>query len=381
MNYQNFLNLLRKIIATNTISSDNLLEQQSNIELIELLKSEALKRGGICQEQQIIMQPRKNNLLIKFGEGDGGILFSGHTDTVACDPKLWINDPFKIVETENKIIGLGSIDMKGFFAHVFSALDDIDLKKLKKPIYILATVDEETTMIGAEQFVLNNSIKPDFCIIGEPTSLTPVFKHKGYIAYSIVVKGESSHSSNPKGGINAIEIVNDIIFEIKKMSKYLELNFKDENFSIDYPTINIGCIKGGDSINRVCSSCEIQFDVRPLPNTPCSKIDQILRQRIKDCTGINYERVSIKELYNPIEPFSSDISNKYISKLEQISNNNAVAVNYCTEASFLKKLGCPLVIFGCGSINNAHQPNEFIPKEEIPKMNKILLTMINEICG
>ena len=162
MNKTEFLSLLDKIVKTKTISSDNPKEDFSNMELIDLLKKETSSRGGEFIEDTVLNRPQKNNLLIKFGQGDGGLLFSGHTDTVPYDASKWKYDPFTLTELKDRFIGLGIIDMKGFFAHIFAALDKIDLKKLKKPVYILATVDEETTMVGANMFAnKEQNIKPD----------------------------------------------------------------------------------------------------------------------------------------------------------------------------------------------------------------------------
>ena len=116
----------------------------------------------------------KFNLLASIGEGSGGLLLAGHTDTVPYDEGRWTRDPFTLTEHDNKLYGLGTADMKGFFAFILDAVRDIDASKLTKPLYILATADEETTMAGARYFAASTAIRPDFAIIGEPTSLQPV---------------------------------------------------------------------------------------------------------------------------------------------------------------------------------------------------------------
>ena len=96
----------------------------------------------------------------------GGLLLAGHTDTVPFDDGRWTRDPFTLTEHDNKLYGLGTADMKGFFAFILDALRDVDVTKLKKPLYILATADEETSMAGARYFSENTSIRPDCAIIG-----------------------------------------------------------------------------------------------------------------------------------------------------------------------------------------------------------------------
>jgi acetylornithine deacetylase len=137
----------------------------------------------------------------------GGILFAGHTDTVAFEEHFWDSDPFILKEINNKLFSLGTADMKGFFAFLLDAISEINLKKLKNPLHILATADEETDMSGADFFAKNTTLKPYFTIIGEPTSLQPVIAQKGHISYAIHVYGKSGHSGNPILGINSIDIM------------------------------------------------------------------------------------------------------------------------------------------------------------------------------
>lgn len=382
MSSSNFFTLLADIIKTNTVSSDTPTEDCSNIELIELLKKETEKRGGTYTEETVVESPLKKNLLMKFGNGSGGILLSGHTDTVPYDRSKWNSDPFTLTETEDRLIGLGVIDMKGFFAHVFEAIDSIDLKTLNKPIWILATADEETTMVGASSFVKKHpNFKPDFCMIGEPTSMYPVIQHKGYMAYRIKVIGKSGHSSNPDLGVNALYVMNQIISELLSLEQELKTNYREPSFDIPYPTLNIGSIHGGDSPNRICGECEILFDVRPLITTPCEVVEQKLKDIVRKISDLNLDsKISLEQLYANIDPFKTEATDKYVKQLVSLTGNDAIAVNYCTEASFLRRLGCPVAICGIGSIDNAHQPNEYFYKDKIENFKKVLLNIIQYVC-
>lgn len=379
-NYFNYI--LEGIIQTNSISSDNPSEDQSNIDLINFLEKEAFLLGAKATRQSILKTPLKQNLLLKFGpDTDGGLLLSGHSDTVPCDKDLWHSDPFTLKITNDFLYGLGVIDMKGYFAHILSVIkDEIEINSLKKPLYILATVDEETSMIGAKEFVKHTAIKPDAIVIGEPTSLIPVFQHKGFMAYEIKVKGKTGHSSNPDAGINSILIMNQIIQKIVEWSKNLRTRFYDDSFDVPYPTVNIGSIHGGDSPNRICSECSILLDMRPTAKTPPKMLEDELISIVNEAARKFKNLISVKELYPGMEPFATSTNSHLIQKLSELSKNKAIAVNYCTEASFLKDLGCDVAIMGAGDIANAHQPNEYLPCNEIELQHIILTELIKDYC-
>lgn len=206
----------------------------------------------------------KFNLLASLGDGDGGLLLCGHTDTVPFDEGRWSKDPFTLTEQNNKLYGLGTADMKGFFAFILDALRDISVKDLQHPLYILATADEETTMAGARYFAANAAIRPSFAIIGEPTSLQPVRAHKGHLSNAIRITGQSGHSSDPERGVNAIELMNESITHLMSLRNELKEKFNNPAFVIPYPTMNFGHIHGGDAANRICGCCELHMDIRPL---------------------------------------------------------------------------------------------------------------------
>ena len=176
-----FLDLYRTLISLPTISSLEAEHDQSNRTLINTL-ADWLATLGFKTEIIAVEGTRdKYNLLATLGEGDGGLLLVGHTDTVPFDQGRWTFDPFKLTEKDGKFYGLGTADMKGFFAFVVDTVANMDLTQLKKPLRILATADEETTMLGARTFAQHSHIRPDCAIIGEPSSLKPIRAHKGYM--------------------------------------------------------------------------------------------------------------------------------------------------------------------------------------------------------
>ena len=377
-----FENLLGKIIATVTVSSEDPAADRSNSPLLDLLEQEAGALGGICRRQKVTAARNKENLLIRLGPDlPGGLLLSGHTDTVPCDPELWHTDPFTLAEDQMNYYGLGVIDMKGFFAHVLTAFREAyQAGDLKKPLHILATADEETTMAGAAFFADHAGIAPEAVLIGEPTSLVPVFRHKGYMAYRVEVEGKTGHSSDPEAGLNAIGIVSGIITALTDLAEDLRKNFRDSSFRVDHPTLNLGSIRGGDAPNRICAHCELVLDMRPAGEATPEVLDHLLRERVALGAGEHRDRIRVTELYPPIPPFNGSADNDLVIRTEELSGRKASAVNYSTEASYLSRLGVPAVVCGAGDIAHAHQADEKLPKKEIPEYRRILQDLIREYC-
>ncbi|STY58948.1 Acetylornithine deacetylase [Mannheimia haemolytica] len=165
--------------------------------MIELLATWLADFGFKTEILAVEGSRNKYNLLATYGEGEGGLLLAGHTDTVPFDEGKWRFNPFQLTEKAGKLYGLGTADMKGFFAFVVEVVSQLDLTQIKKPIRILATADEETTMLGARTFAQHSHIRPDCAIIGEPTSLKPIRAHKGHIGESVRITAEADTPATP----------------------------------------------------------------------------------------------------------------------------------------------------------------------------------------
>ena len=374
-----FAERLREIVSLNSISSEEPELDQSNESVIRCLERWLRELGFDVTLIKVKEKPLKYDLLARLGEGDGGLLLSGHTDTVPADPASWKSAPLSLTETEDRYTGLGSIDMKGFFAFAADAAASFSGKKLREPLYILATSDEETTMNGAKAFMEQASIRPRAVIIGEPTSLTPVYKHKGYMAFRVIAHGRRAHSSNPAEGINAIEIMHRAIAGIMKFRDSLK-KFRSSDFKVPEPTLNIGIIRGGDSPNSVPDTCVMQFDVRPTELTPVDFIEKEVRKAIAQSAGEYSGSIEIEDLYPPLPAFGGGKDQPVVRKLAELSGNEPVTVGYATEAGLLSALTQNTVVFGAGNISNAHQPDEYLLKKEIEPMSRILREIISLIC-
>jgi acetylornithine deacetylase len=375
----NFTESLSQLIAHNSISSTEAHWDQGNLAVIQLLATWFEQLGFSIDIQTVPDTRNKYNLLAKLGRGEGGLLLAGHSDTVPFDENRWQSDPHKILCQDNKFYGLGTCDMKGFFAFILQVCKGLSAKQLKKPLYILATADEETTMAGARFFAKKQLIKPDVAIIGEPTNLVPVVMHKGHMSHRISVQGQSGHSSDPSLGVNAIEIIHQVIGELIKLKQSLQQNYHNANFNVKTPTLNFGAINGGDSANRICGHCTLDIDMRSLPKMHDDELINLLSETLKPLAEKYANRISFKELY-PSSPSFAQETSELINIAEKVSGHSCCAVNYATEAPFIQQLGCQTIVMGPGSIDQAHQPNEFLEFSEINKTENLLINLIKHYC-
>lgn len=384
-----FIELYRALIATPSISATDSALDQSNEALINLLAGWFADLGFRVEIQPVPDTRHKFNLLASIGEnsvgeknsgeGRGGLLLAGHTDTVPYDEGRWTRDPFTLTEHDNKLYGLGTADMKGFFAFILDAVRDIDASTLSQPLYILATADEETTMAGARYFAASTQLRPDFAIIGEPTSLQPVRAHKGHISNAIRITGQSGHSSDPARGVNAIDLMHESITELMKLRTTLQERYNNPAFAIPYPTMNFGHINGGDAANRICACCELHMDIRPLPGLTLSDLDELMTQALAPVSARWPGRLSIDELHPPIPGYECPTDHHMVEVIEKLLGERTAVVNYCTEAPFIQQI-CPTLVLGPGSINQAHQPDEFIDMAFIEPTRELIGQLVDHFC-
>ena len=178
------------------------------------------------------------SLVASAGRGPDGLVLSGHTDTVPFDENRWNSDPFMLTETNGRLYGLGTADMKSFFALIIEAIRELDLSSLQQPLIILATADEETSMNGARALNAGHLQGARFALIGEPTGLKPVRMHKGMMMEAIRLTGLSGHSSNPALGHSALEAMHRVMTELLKWREEMQHANNNPLFEIPVPTMN-----------------------------------------------------------------------------------------------------------------------------------------------
>lgn len=381
MSLPTFINLYKDLIAIPSISSTDSSWDQSNLAVINQLASWLEELGFKNEIKEVSSAPGKFNLISTFGSGDGGLLLAGHTDTVPYDAQKWSTDPFKVVEKDDRLYGLGTIDMKGFFAFVIEVLKELDLKQLNKPLRILATADEETTMSGAQDIAKQKSIKPDYAIIGEPTGLVPVVMHKGHMSEGIRITGHSGHSSDPDNGLNAIEIMHLVIGELKKVQQQFKEKYSNEHFAVPYPTLNFGAINGGDSPNRICGCCDLHIDMRPIPGISTNELFITVKEALSEINKRYPNSVDIYHLHEPIPSYQCPMHSDLIENAQIYTGHNAESANYCTEAPFIQQLGCDTIVLGPGHIAQAHQADEYLDLSFVKPTKIVIEKMIKRYCG
>jgi acetylornithine deacetylase len=261
-------------------------------------------------------------------------------------------------------------------------------KKLKKPIHLAFSYDEEIGCVGVHSLldlIKKKSINPEFCIVGEPTSMEMVIGHKGKHAYDVKVDGLSCHSGQAPYGVNAINYASKLINYIEEINKEKSIKGPfDNEYEIPYSTLHTGLIKGGTILNIVPNLCQFEFEIRHLAEDDPLEIIQ----RIKQYT----EELLIKEMHNISSETNIEINEKInypglnisesISPVKQVKellgNSSHKKVIFGTEGGLFKReLNLPTIICGPGSIDQAHKPDEFISIQQIEKGGTFIDKLIN----
>ncbi|MCB1747559.1 MAG: acetylornithine deacetylase [Gammaproteobacteria bacterium] len=371
---------LGELVALPSVSCVDPAHDMANVAVVDRLAEWFGAAGFAIGRQPVSRAPDKANLIARLGSGEGGLVLSGHTDTVPYDAAGWDSDPFELSERDGRWYGLGSADMKCFFPVVLAALEGFDASRLRRPLTLLATADEESSMAGARCLVDEGVPLGDYALIGEPTALVPIHKHKGIVIGRIEIVGRSGHSSEPALGINALDCMHDVIADLRAWRAAAAERFPDGDFKVPGPTLNLGRIEGGDSPNRICARCELLFDIRLVPALAIAdavgEIGDIVRRRCAEAGATG-------QLVLPMAPMpalETPADSRLVGMLEALSGNPARTVAFATEGPFFNALGCESVVFGPGDIAVAHQPNEYVEVARVARMIDILRTLIERMC-
>lgn len=295
------------------------------------------------------------------------IILSGHIDTVVANEELYNTDPYTATEIDNKIYGLGAIDMKSFFATILNNIEQ--LKTFKKPIIVAITGDEETDFEGIQlisQKLNQLNIRADLTIVGEPTDMKVCTRSKSYYEYEITVNGKSCHSSMPQNGINANYIAARILLLIEKLCG----KFKDT-------TITANLLKGGKQANIVCDETKLIFDIRSY-NLKC--IDAILTRLSKQFKRLENKykgcNITIKQTMSAVLPLEKS-AHKFIDQICDKFNLEESEFGAACEAGYFKDISEEIFVFGVGDLGLAHKPNEFVNLAEFDRYNALFMDILN----
>ncbi len=380
MSQPTFQHALSRLIEMPSVSSTLPDLDMSNLPVINELAAWLEVMGFQCEIQPLPHAPHKANLIATLGSGPGGLVFAGHTDTVPYDESLWKSSPFSLEERNNRFYGLGVCDMKGFFALVMEAVREFLQAPLKAPLIILATADEESSMNGARALAELGQPKARYAVVGEPTGMRPIHMHKGIMMERIQILGQSGHSSNPSLGRNAMETAHKVITDLMQFRAELVERYQNHGFTIPVPTLNLGCIHGGDNPNRICGQCQLDFDIRLLPGMDSEQLRQQIRQRLKPIAEADQVAISLESITPAIEAFSSQENSELVAACEKLTGHQAESVAFGTEAPFFSRLGMDTVVLGPGDIDQAHQPDEYLSHDRINPMIGILKSLIRQYC-
>lgn len=329
----------------------------------------------------------KANLWARIGpDVEGGIVLSGHSDVVPVDGQPWSTEPFELTENDGKLFGRGSCDMKGFLALALAFAPSMAAADLKKPFYIAISYDEEIGCAGVLSMVddlVGQDKAPTICWVGEPTLWGVVTGHKGISNHEVKVTGMEMHSSLPHLGASAIHEALEIMGTLRTTAKVLEDNAPpDSLFVPPHATLTIGVVEGGTAPNIIARQCRFLFDLRCPPGVDAAaslkafyekveEVDQRLKAFDPSC-GVDVIK------YSDAPPLGPEIDG-FAEQLARLvtGDNQTRMVGYCAEAGQFQKAGMSTIICGPGSIEQAHQPDEFVAISQLETGVKVFKKMLN----
>jgi acetylornithine deacetylase len=372
--------MLPALIAAPSVSSVTPEHDQGNRPVIDLLAAWLGAAGFRVEVIDLPGSPAKANLIATLGSGPGGLVLSGHTDTVPFDRERWSHDPLKLTEAGGRLYGLGTSDMKSFLAIAIEAARGLEAKDLAHPLVILATADEESSMSGARALVAAGRPLGRYAVIGEPTGLRPVRLHKGVMGEAIRLTGQTGHASDPSLGRNALDGMHEVMTEIIRWRERLAADHRHPAFPVPYPTVNLGHIHGGDNPNRICGACELHIDLRVLPGLTPEDLRAELSARVAAVAGRRNLAWEVRPLFEAIPPVETPAASEIVRAAEALTGHAAEAVSFGTEAPFLNGLGMETIVLGPGDIAQAHQPDEYLEAARIEPTVELLRALIRRFC-
>ena len=331
----------------------------------------------------------KMNLIVTVGPTDTtdgrGLVLSGHMDTVPADEPEWKSDPLMVTEIDGRYFGRGVCDMKGFIALAINAAASSEISSLQHPIVLILTYDEEVGILGAKHLAYayeGRENLPRAAIVGEPTALKVVRMHKGFLGFEVVLTGKSAHSGYPHLGLNAIEPVGHLIEALKKFRTDLQTESppSNEHFpDVPFVALNIGTILGGTAANIVPDRCVLACSLRLLPGMDTDSMIHRVRRVVDDALGDSPFDFVVTHQTPPLLLEKQSVIYEMLTK--QIGQTETFSASYATDAGWLQSLGMECAIFGPGSIETAHRPNESLPISEFETCARIVDQTIRQSCG
>jgi acetylornithine deacetylase len=377
--------MLRRLVAFDTTSRD------SNLALIGFVR-DYLDNLGVASELIFDETGRKANLYAKLGPAEiGGIMLSGHTDVVPVDGQDWHSDPFTVLARDDRLFGRGTADMKGFVAIVLALLPQLVGRKLRLPIHLALSYDEEVGCRGVRRLIAAIADRPDrprLCIVGEPTLMQPVTGHKGKRSFRCRVRGFEAHSALAHQGVNAIEAAAEMIALLKAMARRRrEAGPFDPDYTPPYTTIQTGVIHGGTALNIVPKDCSFDFEFRLLPGEdPEAGIAELrdfaLWHLLPEMRAIWPEAAIDFEELSAFPGLATGDDAEITRLVTALTGANGTAkVSFGTEGGLFQNAGIATVVCGPGSIEQAHKPDEFVDLEQIAQCERFIARIFDNVAA
>ena len=364
---------LADLVAIESVSS------RSNSEIIDYLQRRCERAGFAVKRFTYNDGNEKINLLATKG-GDQSyaeLALVGHTDTVPYDPN-WI-EATTLTENDGKLFGRGACDTKGFIASALTAVDSLDLNRLKRPLALIFTADEEIGLLGAKYLAELAAVRLRYSIVGEPTSLQPIRAGKGYALAEVIVRGREAHSAYPALGSSAVFRAARLVARLETIAQHLRTD-THEGFDPPFTTLNVGVINGGTAKNVIAGECRFTLEWRPIPTQNPTLVLDLLH------AGIDEEKKTDPEFDCEIDfsrkdsGFETSSDSALVTFLENITEKKAGSVAFGTEGAQMMRLGSEAVVLGPGDIRQAHRTGEFVPIDELKRCVEILTKSIEHFC-
>ncbi len=373
--------LLARLVAFDSTS------RNSNLPIADFL-CDYLDRPGVRVERNLSPDGDKANVIAWIGPepdaGRHGLVLSGHMDVVPADEDGWRNDPFRLTDEGDRWVGRGSCDMKGFLAVAANLAAEARAERWRAPLALVFTYDEEVGTLGAKHFTESfpgAASLPRSAVIGEPTSLRVARAHKGHAKLRVTLHGVSAHSGYPHLGVNAIEPAGRVIVALAALRRELEaeeLPNRELFPEVPYVPLNVGMVHGGAAINVVPDRCDVELGFRPLPGLASEEIAERIRRVVREAAAPFEPEIGTLSDSPPMLLDEASSIHRHLCSL--VGQNGQSTVSFATDAGWLQSLGMDCAIFGPGSIEVAHKPNEFIPKDEFAAARGLLERTISRFC-
>lgn len=373
--------ILERLIAFPTVSRDQ------NLDLIEYVRT-LLSAVGVDSVLTHNDEGTKANLYTTIGPADRpGVMLSGHTDVVPVEGQDWSSDPFRLREAGGLLYGRGAADMKGFVACALAAAEAAAARRLKTPLHIALSYDEEIGCVGVHRMIdmLEAApVKPAIAIVGEPTSLAVATGHKGKAGFRAICRGREGHSALAPLAMNAVHLAAEFVNAVRaKQAELAAAGVRDDDYDVPYTTLHVGRIEGGVALNIVPNRCDVLWEIRNLAEDDAGAIEAEIRSAAAAIVAAAEDADAAIEIerYMGYPGLATPPDADVVAFVRSLTGSNGrIKVAFGTEGGlFADRLGVQTVVCGPGSMAQGHKPDEFLALEQIERCDAMLAQLLTRL--